>query len=379
MTIPTIEEYDYKGDVLDLISIFSSKLESEDVTEKTKLKDKNSKWNVVSYLQKSIRRSRPSHARRAARALAVSTEEEYLWWRMAVIAIEEVSLLEAPLIATCLYLSTNKALRHKLGAEKTAVYMAELLANAPKDRVLCHLNCAILTPEAMQRRAAFMTLPDINLVSYAYDGEASLTDRILAFKGLAGILQANPFVKRTETEWRKADRALFKTVIENTNLPPILNWIIFKGQSVGLEGMHTNIPIAWNEFKKSKLTWSMKDKMVLPNNDMVRGMLSPSFDMHTQDGKKAINYFYKSNQKINDWFTKHKLGADLLGIMIFLLEGGEVLDHFVDYDFNQHSKFLMFDQVRLRYNLELEDWFTLENIVQTELPELHKIRLKIIK
>ncbi len=91
MTIPTIEEYDYKGDVLDLISIFSSKLESEDVTEKTKLKDKNSKWNVVSYLQKSIRRSRPSHARRAARALAVSTEEEYLWWRMAVIAIEEVS------------------------------------------------------------------------------------------------------------------------------------------------------------------------------------------------------------------------------------------------------------------------------------------------
>ncbi len=91
---------------------------------------------LVSVLQKEIRRGNVDNAVLAAYEMLSTSEDagEHMWYRLKVIAVEDVGMGEplSPLLVNCLHDNYRVA----TGGERTmmAIHAVRLLANAKKDR-----------------------------------------------------------------------------------------------------------------------------------------------------------------------------------------------------------------------------------------------------
>jgi hypothetical protein len=91
-------------------------------------------WIVSSLLQKSIRRSEADIAQRAALTF-FKLKGAAIWRRLMVIAFEDVGIGSVDALTTTVAAAGDSAWRKNHGGDwKLAVYLAGLLAEAPKDR-----------------------------------------------------------------------------------------------------------------------------------------------------------------------------------------------------------------------------------------------------
>jgi hypothetical protein len=91
-------------------------------------------WMVSSLLQKSIRRGETEIARCAALTL-FKHRGSSVWRRLMVIAFEDVGIGSLDVVTTTVAAAGDSAWRKNHGGDlKLAVYLAGLLAEAPKDR-----------------------------------------------------------------------------------------------------------------------------------------------------------------------------------------------------------------------------------------------------
>ena len=92
-----------------------------------------SKWRMISALQKAVRRGNVQAAVKFAVA-SNALDPLYCYYRMSVIAIEDIGSANPDLAVLFIWASRNKAVRDKLGAEKVVAYFATEMAKSVKDR-----------------------------------------------------------------------------------------------------------------------------------------------------------------------------------------------------------------------------------------------------
>lgn len=115
--------------IADLISFDAPRLS-------TSLKNEGSRYRVTSAMQKAIRRGHTDIALRMANALATSMSP-YFWYRICVVAMEDVLFGNIEATKKTLWLASNKDVREKYGNLKSAAYITTLLTNGGKDRSAC--------------------------------------------------------------------------------------------------------------------------------------------------------------------------------------------------------------------------------------------------
>lgn len=97
------------------------------------------RWWLASALQKSVRRGCVEQAQRFALALS-ETDPKYLWWRLAVICLEDVGPGDWVATALTIVAVRSTTFRHKLGERRVLLSIVAGLAKAVKSRSLCDMG-----------------------------------------------------------------------------------------------------------------------------------------------------------------------------------------------------------------------------------------------
>lgn len=226
------------------------------------------RWVLASALQKAIRRGKVEAAIIAAdRLLAV--DPSYTWQRLRVIAFEDIGLGDVE--ASCIVLEAcrNGRFRAKLGTRRALFAAVGTLAQATKSRDLTHL---LLLGRCSPPNA----------------------------KG-----------------WREY-------VSKQDDLPWAIKHLATYGYSAAKLGVM--VPCLYRRMPETPtVVQSIADG---PGDEIIGGLLAASYDMHTQQGKKAFAYIAKSCADARRFYRANDLDpVKTLGIATFYVEGAHVDRH----------------------------------------------------
>jgi hypothetical protein len=144
-------------------------------------------WIVSSLLQKSIRRGETEIARCSALTL-FKHRGSSIWRRLIVIAIEDVGIGSLDVVTTTVAAAGDSAWRKNHGGDlKLAVYLAGLLAEAPKDRSADYLCDAKDHPRLANFWRAIETTSLELRLSHVRDQALGLPLRAVAALSALGI------------------------------------------------------------------------------------------------------------------------------------------------------------------------------------------------
>ncbi len=144
-------------------------------------------WIVSSLLQKSIRRGEREIAQRAAFTL-FKLRGSAIWRRFMVIVFEDVGIGSADAVIMTVAAGSDAAWRKECGGDlRVAVYLAGLLADAPKDRTTNYL-CGAKDHPALTTFALAMANASIEVIlSSVRDETLALPHRAVAVCFASGL------------------------------------------------------------------------------------------------------------------------------------------------------------------------------------------------
>lgn len=248
---------------------------------------------ISSLLQKSIRRGETSIAQFAART-HLAKRGTHVWRRLLVIAFEDVGIGAPDLLVEAVSIAADPNSRKQLGGnEAAAVYLADRLAAAPKDRSTDYLLCAAGFHQRLRSiRFALRRAPLEDALEVVQDPEWPLPERATAAwlasgisslgqKGQFGELQALLDTYRglgvPEALVAAVDTAARKTGEAITVLVPLL-WLA-SGAAAGLPAQQTPVPPL----------------------RAAAGLPLYALDMHTRLGREALSRFALDNAAVREF------------------------------------------------------------------------------
>lgn len=263
------------------------------------LKDKNSKWKVVSMLQKAIRRGHVVNALKACTALW-DDDPYYVMRRLGIISMEDVGPAN-PLL--CYYAvmwagATRLAKDMAIGSfavegsgnKYVALALAELMALSVKSRSACELNNWSFRP------ASAKAFAEVDKVKFA--------DRLNSEEGLKfrelPVLYNVVRERRLESRTKWMDDFLSDDLRDDPSVG-LMNDIGMMAMAMNMEGLDTAM-ISLSVFNAMKERTEMDEVLVLQHKMdevedyiMLEGIPSYAIDHHCFEGKKSIGYFKKAS------------------------------------------------------------------------------------
>jgi hypothetical protein len=144
-------------------------------------------WIVSSLLQKSIRRGETEIAQRAALTL-FKLRGSAIWRRLMVIAFEDVGIGSVDAVTMTVAAGSDAAARKACGGDlRVAVYLASVLAEAPKDRSADYLAEAKDHPTLGSFALAMSNASITVRLSTVRDGALDLPHRAVAAWFASGV------------------------------------------------------------------------------------------------------------------------------------------------------------------------------------------------
>jgi len=219
------------------------------------------KWWLASALQKSIRRGHVEQAQQYALGL-LETDPKYLWWRLAVICLEDVGFGDLLACALMIEASRNIRLRHKLGERRVLTTTVASLAKATKSRSLC----------------------DMGILK---DGQ-------------------HPPAKQ------------FDQTLESMDLPWIVKYVASKGKSCEMAYCAPAI-----QQLIAKTEPEVVNHPADPYGDeLIAGVPACALDTHVREGKKGYAY-WSACPPLKEYFSRTGLApVKALSLVVFYAEGG---------------------------------------------------------
>jgi hypothetical protein len=280
------------------------------------------RWRLVSSVQKAIRRGDAWAAMAAAHACH-EVDARYLFFRLAVTAVEDVMLGNLYAVALTLALVGSKPARELAGDRKTAVWLAGLLAGGLKDHTACSL-CALVSfdrdlhPNAL----AWAALPDHQLARRAGEGnDASVGEGMLATWLLAGTKR---FRGLNLPEDNDRQRWALMRLMAESGMPLILYYVADRTAMRTGDGMFAAILPIWQmvrdrEDRGLDLLWPE-----LPAAPMIGPILAPAYDSHTRDGRTALARFARLPvvARYLEPISGRQARLEALWAAVFAAEGG---------------------------------------------------------
>lgn len=361
------------------------------VEPETYLKNANNKWRAASAMQKAIRQGNADLAVRMVYALW-GLDPKYVWRRLCTVAIEDIGIGDVRLTAAMMWVSGKEKWRISHGGDALVLTLiVKLLAEAPKDRHACDLLVwADLAPELAERRHDFSEMA-VNgefyeLASFLLDESNLLAERMIAAWCLTGT-KAMPGARFAEFSGMGL-KALSELVTnEIPNLPEVIPMTMRWAANKQYEGMPMAYPLVYQLARKS-----LEGKEIVTSGDeliglpMIGNYPSSAFDMHNQEGKRAISYFVKCCHPIHDFLTKFMDVDDpankpkiteAIGTLIFRVEGHQVFPR-LQYD-GMTDLLELAEFAHLQGNFipgKYAEWGMA--LVKANMPVLHHARCRIL-
>jgi hypothetical protein len=295
------------------------------------------KWILRSALQKAIRRGLQAEALDYGVAL-FKIDEAYTWYSLMTIAVEDVLELDSLIFIASMYGSKlhRKSLLGGTSPEYLVVAAIRSLLDKVKTRVACEVSLSI----DLTSKYKIDSLCRVN------------TSRLMEFAGDISNVE-NHYVAMTVLggKARTADGGYISRKLPELN--EVIDGFTFLtdkekvasklSAKYAVDSMCLAVPYAL--YVKNTQIGSTDQQLAVPPK--IGNIISPAYDMHTQDGKAAIKAMHTSiNRKNNSiGFVSGSLAVPALGAAIFILEGGlidkryhsERLDYWTE---RQNTEFL---------------------------------------
>jgi hypothetical protein len=245
-------------------------------------------WVVSSLLQKSIRRSETDIARCAALTL-FKHRGSSVWRRLMVIAFEDVGIGGLDVVTTTVAAAGDSAWRKSHGGDlKLAVYLAGLLAEAPKDRSADYLCDAKDHPMLADFWRAMETTSLALRLSHVRDQALGLPQRAVAALSALGIGSRGDISRTGGLE------ALL-TLFHELEVPEELVAATGIAAARTREPITAMVPLIWLSARNSEKR--VCDCVVPP---LVKTGDVPLYalDKHTRSGREAIWRFACENDSV---------------------------------------------------------------------------------
>lgn len=343
---------------------------------RTRLSHPDRKWRALSAIQKATRRANTLNAQRAAHAVHLS-DDPHLWRRLPVNVMEDIGVADLYIAGIVMVLANKKAFRKKLGEWKVLAWVIEKMANAPKDRTSCDLlvytGYNALSAFEKNQIAALPTIGE--LTNVLYDQSRPFVQRATAAWALAGT-------KRYQTEHLPGTDFggnLVPAVLDGEGFPPLLTYVIEASGKRSREGLFIPALLAWEAMVSSPWIEAKFEPELLLDHQLLHGLPPSAFDMHTQEGKRAIAYFAKACKPVAQFFAERPSlkPAKALGITVFIVEGA-LLNHRLLY----HGHDDLYRQVLAAElsdaGLIKEDGDMLVDLVRANLAALNQARARVL-
>ena len=282
--------------------------------------DKERKWELVSALQKSIRRGDKEMALTLVSAIDSTPDEyAYFWRRFCVIACEDVGPADdvlATFVITCATVFSPKKTGHE--NYDLLCFLAEQMCDlATRSRIYCSYSI-------IETIASKFSLPEL-----------SVQDEQI----LWAIMLRKPAMQKTNRLWQEWQR-------ENDWRAERL--LKFVGLTLPLEMTRAEAPI--------------------PKHTMLFDLPSYAMDMHTRVGLEMLKRLVRGEhgaESIKDYFKQNCVrdAHRALGFALFFVEGGRIQGELI------YSPLCRLEQ-RLTahtYGLPLDEWLHLQTMVQKAL------------
>jgi len=323
----------------------------------------------MSLLQKTIRRGEISLALRAAATL-LRDNPDRLWRRLSVTAFEDIGVADFETVSLVMAGLTGKQWRSKNGGDwRIACYLIDRMCAAVKCRAADDLAYVCeLHPEFEQARLDLTYMPIPKLLN-VIGSKSSLPEKALALWYAIGTHRCRSFVLRE----RKGDpHAVLDTLCEK-GFPDSVVEVCRVGLTKSGEIMAPFTALLWPEFQSSSQNVAC-DKML--QIELIGDIPCWAYDMHTREGKLAINRFLQANCKTSRWLSNLIPATKrprLIGNMIFRVEGGCV---------DQRLRWKVGDRVRQMCDVEIwgigsQDMAEGLRLLCLDLPQLNKARLAV--
>jgi hypothetical protein len=333
---------------------------------------KTDKWSAVSHIQKCIRRGMADEAAAMVGPL-LGVDNAYLRHRLAVIAVEDIGIADSGLVCTLLEGRLLKQWIIEKGGVEWLESMVRQMALSAKDRSACDWGAIARYDVAgfEARHGDWAGLSTSAAAKMSFDNTLSLVDRGLAAWRCAGTdlfpcwaLQEN--VAGDWAAWLEfnASMGVSSSTLESMRL----------GQRTQREWHPVFLGMC--EYEAERQGHTIQTPSIRPSEG-VGFFTSAALDVHTAEGKKAIQRWYDRSAVLQQAFEggnpqmTRVSALESLGRLVFILEGGVVSPRFsypTADDIQKQSRAAWARYAGLPGNATA-------GAVWSMLPELHSVRL----
>ena len=285
---------------------------------------KEDKWKAVSHLQKCIRRGWGERIETVAKALW-DTDNAYLRYRLAVIAVEDVGIANMDEVRTLLDDKINKRWVMTHGGIDGLIESMHRLARGTKDRTACSWGSnASKTVFETESGLEWEQVTPVQACEMAWNPVLSPAARAAAvFRAVGTDIFPHHAFPELSGDWASWISACTS---HSGGLNMAIETMVL-AQKAMKEWHPAFLPLCWHEHHLHPLP-----DIVSPPKDwgQVGLFCGASLDGHTAEGKRAIASWWRTSTELRSgWAALGWRGPDdeavaLLTKMVFLLEGGGV-------------------------------------------------------
>jgi len=318
---------------------------------------------LASLWQKAIRRGEVDWAVMAALELH-ERDPAYVWRRMRVIALEEVSVGDLGLVARVLAIAGKQTLRAKLGDRQLLVHLTCALSRSRKCRTPCDIASWL---DPLGETAEEMRLPGRN-------ADFANGDLTVIRRSAQAWRSAVPLSMRVNGRWTSSgqgSRSRRDAFLEWIDAPPLLRFIVERGGGTyALNALCA--PTA-----QLMTLGSTPRAAVMPlacSDELIGGIPAYAYCMYSMQGCEAQRLFLKRTRWLEDERLREKRHVlNALGNLVFYVEGGycaEVLDVAHGGEIERASEWTLLG----RHGIRPGDVPALKDSVREALPLLNAMR-----
>lgn len=274
------------------------------------------RWVARSSLQKAIRRA---DADLAVRALANLFEHDRraTWRHLAIIALEDVGVANADLLAQIIAAQRNRKWRDRAGGEWAV--LAELvrqMALSDHCQAACDLLLRATNDPSLEADRTDALDSDHDMFSRAlWSGDADLEQRALSALAIGGGL--------AEGQQHHDPYAVFDILADGSQSTHIIAscraaWKLTRNPMAFL------MPLVWERWIKAPQHHVVDDSM--PSAQMIDGVPGYALDQFTRIGNTISRALLKSDRSLQDMLSHAGIASTAhpraVGDLLFLIEGG---------------------------------------------------------
>lgn len=275
------------------------------------------RWVNTSAMQKAIRRGDSSTAVACARS-GFQLDPEHTLKRLAVCALEDIGIGNLLAVATALAVAGNSSIRRRANADRFVAYVAKALARSPKSRLACDFLSLVDFDSSLQtQKRAWAQESDDELASRCLAPNTPLQDQMLAAWLLAGTSRFKGVTLPATA--RRRDR-LMRCMAE-ARMPLILYYIADRMAARTSDAMFISFLPIWRLLRKEPNLSVLSSKV--PASPQVHGYPAYAYDMHTQEGRRALHRFAIECSPVRKCVAHlpPRNRATAIGNGVFLVEG----------------------------------------------------------